>query len=81
MYRILTALGAAAALTLLAGCADNGAYYGNGYSTARNGSFGYRQPYPYTGYYQYNNYDRRDGSNYYSRDPGYYYDGRTYYRR
>ena len=86
MKRILTALGTAAALTLLAGCAGNdaygnNAYYGNGYGTERNSSFGYRQPYPYTGYYQYNNYDRQDGSSYYSRDPRYTYDGRNYYRR
>jgi len=79
MKRILTALGTAAALTLLAGCAggdvygSNGAYYGNGYGSS---SFGYRQPYPYGGNYQYNNYDRRYGNN-----SAYYYNGRTYYRR
>ena len=79
MKRIPTVLGAAVALTLLAGCAGNGTngtYYGSGYS----GSFGYRQPYPYTGYYRYNNDDPRNSNYYYSRDP-YYYNGRNYYRR
>ena len=77
MKRIPTLLGAAVALTLLAGCAGDGAYgtyYGSGYSGT--GSYGYRQPYN-TGYY--NQYDRRY-SNYYSRDP-YYYPNRSYYRR
>jgi hypothetical protein len=90
MERIVTALGAAAALALLAGCAGNGAYgngvygdgaygngsyYGGGYSSARSERYGYRQPYPY------NNYDRRVGNSYYPRDSNYYYDGRNYYRR
>lgn len=81
MKRIITTLSAAAAVTLLAGCAgpyDNGAYYGNGYSGSV--SYGYGQPYPYGSDYQYNRYDRRNGSSYYSRDPN-YYGGRNYYRR
>ena len=46
MKRIPTVLGAAAALTLLVGCAGGGTYgtyYGGGYSGT--GSYGYRQPY------------------------------------
>ena len=83
MKRIPTVLGAAVALTLLAGCAGDGTYgtyYGGGYSGTRSGSYGYRQPYPYTGYYRYNNDERRNSNYYYSRDP-YYYDNRSYYRR
>jgi hypothetical protein len=80
MKRIPTVLSAAVALTLLAGCAGNGTYYGGGYSSAPSNSFGYRQPYPYTGYYRYNEYDRRNSNYYYSRDP-YYFDNRNYYRR
>ena len=79
MKRIPTVLGAAAALTLLAGCAGDGTYgtyYGGGYSGT--GSYGYRQPYN-TGY-RYNQYDRRYTNYYYSRDP-YYYPNRSYYRR
>lgn len=82
MKRIPTVLGAAVALTLLAGCAGNGTYgtyYGGGYSGTPSGSYGYRQPYN-TGYYGYNSYDRRYSSNYYSRNP-YYYPNRSYYRR
>ena len=78
MKRIPIVLSAAVAFALLAGCAGNGTngtYYGGGYSATRS-DFGYRQPYPYTGYYRYNNYDRRDGSRYYSQDP-YYYDSRN----
>ena len=80
MKRIPTLLGAAVALTLLAGCAGDGTYgtyYGAGYSGTRSDSYGYRQPYN-TGY-RYNQYDRRY-SNSYSRDP-YYYTDRSYYRR
>ena len=80
MKRIPTLLGAAVALTLLAGCVGGGTYdpyYGGGYSGTRYDSYGYAQPYPYAGY---NRYERRNGSNYYSRDP-YYYDSRNYYRR
>jgi len=76
-------LGAAVALTLLAGCAGNGtygSYYGAGYGGTRSDSYGYRQPYPYPGYYRYNNDERRNSNYYYSRDP-YYYDNRSYYRR
>jgi hypothetical protein len=83
MKRIPTLLGAAVALTLLAGCAGDGTYgtyYGGGYSGAPSGSYGYRQPYPYTGYYGSNEYDRRYSNNYYSRNP-YYYNNRSYYRR
>jgi hypothetical protein len=82
MKRILTVVSGAVGLTLLAGCASNdtnGTYYGGGYSGTASGSFGYRQPYPYTGYYQYND-DRRNSNSYYSRDP-YYYGGPGYYRR
>ena len=82
MKRIPTALSAAVALTLLAGCAGNGTYgtyYGGGYSSTPSSSFGYRQPY-YAGYYRYNEYDRRNSNYYYSRDP-YYYNNRSYYRR
>jgi hypothetical protein len=80
--RISTILGAAAAITLLAGCAGNGTYgtyYGGGYSSTPSRSYGYRQPYPYTGDYRYSQYDRRYGDSYYSRGP--YYDGLNYYRR
>jgi hypothetical protein len=80
MKRIPTVLGAAVALTLLAGCAGNGTYgtyYGAGYSGTRSD---YRQPYPYTGNYRYNNDERRNSNYYYSRDP-YYYGNRSYYRR
>jgi len=83
MKRISTVLGAAMALTLLAGCAGNGydgAYYGGGYSNAPSNSYGYRQRYPYNSDYRYNEYDRRDSNSHYSRDP-YFYDGRNYYRR
>jgi len=83
MKRIPTVLGAAVALTLLAGCAGDGTYgtyYGGGYSGTRSDSYGYRQPYPYTGYYRYNNDERRNSNYYYSRDP-YYYPNRSYYRR
>jgi hypothetical protein len=83
MKRIPTVLGTAIALTLLAGCVGGGAYdpyYGGGYSGTRSDGYGYRQPYPYTGYYRYNNDERRNSNAYYSRDP-YYYDGRNYYRR
>jgi len=79
MKRILTVLGAAVALTLLAGCAGNGydgTYYGNGYGGTRYDSYGYRQQYPG---YRYNDDDRRYRNNYYPSDP--YYDGRNYYRR
>jgi hypothetical protein len=82
MKRILTVLSGAVALTLLAGCAGNGTYgtyYGGGYGATPSGSFGYRQPYPYTGYYRYNNGDPRNSNSYYSRDP--YYGGPSYYRR
>ena len=77
MKRILTVLGAAVALTLLAGCAGNGydgTYYGDGYGATHYD--GYRQQYPG---YRYNNDDRRYRNNYYPSDP--YYDGRNYYRR
>ncbi len=80
MKRIPIALGAALALTLLAGCVGNGydgTYYGSGYSGTRSDGYGYRQPYPG---YRYNDSDRRYRSNYYAPD-GYYYDGRNYYRR
>jgi hypothetical protein len=80
MKRISTALGAALALTFLAGCAGNGndrAYYGDGYGGTRYDSYGYRQQYPG---YRYNGDDRRYRNNYYSPDL-YYYDGRNYYRR
>jgi len=83
MKRIPTVLGTAVALTLLVGCAGDGTYgtyYGSGYSGTRSDSYGYRQPYPYTGYYRYNNDERRNSNYYYSRDP-YYYDNRNYYRR
>ena len=83
MKRVPTVLGVAVAFALLAGCAGDGTYgpyYGGGYSGTRSDSFGYRQPYPYASYYRYNDDARRNGSNYYSRDP-YYYDGRNYYRR
>jgi hypothetical protein len=83
MKRISTILGAAVAITLLAGCAGNGTdgtYYGGGYSSTPSWSYGYREPYPYTGDYRYNQYDRRNGDSYYSRDP-YFFDGRNYYRR
>jgi len=83
MKRISTVLGAAVALTLLAGCAGNGndgAYYGGGYRNTPSSSYGYRQPYPYNGYYRYNYDDRRNSNYYNSRDP-YVYDGRNYYRR
>jgi len=82
MKRIPTVLGAAVALTLLAGCAGNGAYgsyYGAGYGSTRSDSYGYRQQYPYTGDYGYND-ERRNGNYYYSRDP-YYSSNRGYYRR
>ena len=83
MKRISTILGAAVAITLLAGCAGNaanGTYYGGGYSSTPLRSSGYRQPYPYAGDYRYDQYDRRNGHYYNSRDP-YFYDGRNYYRR
>jgi hypothetical protein len=79
MKRISTVLGAAVALTLLAGCAGNGndgRYYGDGYGGTRSYNNDYRQPYPG---YRYNGGDRYRG-NYNSRDP-YYYDRRNYYRR
>jgi hypothetical protein len=74
-------LGAAVALTLLAGCAGDGTYgtyYGAGYSGTRSDGYGYRQPYPYAGSYRYD--ERRNSNYYYSRDP-YYYPNRSYYRR
>ncbi len=80
MKRISTVLGAAVALTFLAGCAGNGydrTYYGDGYDGTRYDSYGYRQQYPG---YRYNGDDRRYRNNYYSPDL-YYYDGRNYYRR
>ena len=81
MKRIPTVLGAAVALTLLAGCAGGGTYgtyYGAGYSGTRSDGYGYRQPYPYAGSYRYD--ERRNSNYYYSRDP-YYYPNRSYYRR
>ena len=72
MKRILASLSATLAFTLLAGCVGGGTYdpyYGSGYRSS-----------PYTSQYRYYDDDRRNGSNYYSRDR-YYYDGRNYYRR
>jgi hypothetical protein len=60
MKQIPTVLGAAVALTLLAGCAGDGTY-GTSYG-AGSDSYGYRQPYPYAGSYRY---DERRNSNYY----------------
>jgi hypothetical protein len=79
MRRISTVLGAAVALTLVAGCAGNGydgRYYGDGYGSPRSYDNGYRHPYPG---YRYDNDDRRYRNSPYSPDP--YYDGRNDYRR
>ena len=83
MKRFGMALGAAAALMVLSGCASDG-YYGGGYGY--NGSGGYGYGYGYnggSGYGQsygrgYGGYDR----NYYQRRDRYGYDrGRYDYRR